>query len=110
MLGFNLPKRGYRVSAVNSGEEALVQVMAHEFDVVICDIMMPGIGGIETLRQIRDKCPETPVIMATGFATIETAIETMKSGAFDYITKPYGLAQICTVLEKALEWRRMRAR
>jgi signal transduction histidine kinase len=110
MLRFNLPKRGYHVTAVTSGEEAVVQVMANEFDIVICDIMMPGMGGVETLRRIKENHPDLPVIMATGFATIETAIETMKSGAFDYVTKPYGLPHLCAILEKALEWRRMRDR
>jgi signal transduction histidine kinase len=110
MLRFGLPKRGYQVTAVSSGEEAIVQVVAHEFDVVVCDIMMPGMGGVETLRRIKDKCPDLPVIMATGFATIETAIESMKSGAFDFVIKPYSLPQLCTILGKALEWRHMRAR
>src|SRR6476469_4536434 len=71
MLRYGLPKRGFAVTAVSSGEEAVVQVAAREYDVVLCDIMMPGMGGIEALRRIKHKYPEMPVVMATGFATIE---------------------------------------
>jgi signal transduction histidine kinase len=95
---------------VLSGEEAIIKATAENFDAAICDIMMPGIGGVDTLRRIKEKSPETAVIMATGYATLETAVESMKSGAFDYVTKPYGLPQICSILEKALQWRRMQAR
>src|SRR5262249_17593023 len=110
MLRFGLPKRGFRVTTVSSGEEAIIKVEANHFDAVICDLMMPGIGGVDTLRRVKEKFPETPVIMATGFATLETAIEAMKSGAYDYVAKPYGIPQICSILEKALQWRQMRAR
>src|SRR6185437_3722583 len=69
MLRFGLAKRGYQVTAVSSGEEAIIKVAAENYDVVICDIMMPGIGGVDTLRRVKEKSPETAVIMATGFAT-----------------------------------------
>jgi signal transduction histidine kinase len=110
MLRFGLQKRGYQVTAVPSGEEAIIKVAAENYDAVICDIMMPGIGGVDTLRRIKEKSPETAVIMATGFATLEIAIESMKSGAFDFVTKPYGVPQLCSILEKAVQWRQMRAR
>jgi signal transduction histidine kinase len=110
MLRFGLPKRGYRVECATSGEEGLVKMAAGHYDLVICDIMMPGMNGIEVLPRIKEMSPETQVVMATGYATIATAIESMKRGAFDYITKPYGLPQLSSILEKALEWRRLQAR
>jgi signal transduction histidine kinase len=110
MLLYGLTKRGYRVAVAATGEEGLAKLSADHFELAICDIMMPGIGGVEALRRIREISPETQVVMATGFATIETAIESMRRGAFDYITKPYGLPQLCSILEKALEWRRLQAR
>src|SRR5258708_5273454 len=89
MLRYGLPKRGYRVECAASGEEALLKFSGDHFDLAICDIMMPGMSGGETLHRIKERSPETQVVMATGFATVETAIESMKRGAFDYITKPY---------------------
>jgi len=110
MLRYGLAKRGFRVECAATGEEGLTRLRREPFDLVVCDIRMPGLSGVEVLGRIKDIAPETPVIMATGFATVETAIESMKKGAFDYITKPYGLPQMCSILEKALEWRKLRAR
>lgn len=110
MLRFNLPKRGFIVECAADGEEALLQIRKAPFDVVICDIMMPGMSGVDVLQHIKELAPETQVIMATGFGTLETAVESMKRGAFDYVTKPYTLPQLCTLLEKAMDWQRLRAR
>jgi signal transduction histidine kinase len=110
MLRFGLPKRGYQVECASNGQEGLIRMGQKQFDLVVCDIMMPGMNGVEVLGRIKELSPETQVVMATGYATLESAIESMKRGAFDYITKPYGLPQLCSILEKALEWRRLQAR
>jgi len=109
MLVFGLSERGYDVDTVGSGEEGLARIKDHPVDMVVCDIMMPGLGGVETLKEIKKICPDTEVIMATGYATLETAVESMKQGAYDYIPKPYGLDQLGAIFEKALERRRLKA-
>ena len=110
MLSFGLTDRGYDVSVAASGDEAIAAIGVREFDLVVSDIMMPGKSGVEVLKCIKDVHPATEVIMATGYATLETAIESMKRGAYDYIPKPYELDQLCAVLEKALERQRLKAR
>src|SRR5882672_8735878 len=109
MLTFGLVDRGYRVVAAASGEEGLEKAKHENFDLVVTDIMMPGIGGVEVLKGIKGIQPGAEVIMATGYATLETAVESMKQGAYDYIPKPYGLDQLCIVFDKALEHRRLKA-
>jgi signal transduction histidine kinase len=110
MLRYGLPKRGFHVECASNGEAGLALAREQIFDLVVCDIMMPGLNGLEVLKKLKEITPDTQVIMATGFATLDTAIESMKRGAFDYLTKPYGLPQICAVLDKAMEWRQLRAR
>lgn len=84
-----LDKRGLRVVSAYSGQEAL-DVLEKEsgIDVIILDVKMPGMDGIETLQEIKKRYPLKEVIMLTGHATVETAIEGMKLGAFDYLMKP----------------------
>jgi CheY-like chemotaxis protein len=110
MLEFGLTKRGYQVFAAADGDQALALAAQHPFDLAVCDIMMPGKDGMEVLAQLKNLSPGTEVIMATGYATLETAIEAMKRGAFDYITKPFTLSHLCLIFEKALERRRLKAR
>lgn len=84
-----LNKRGLSVITANSGDEALVQLGRHPgVEVIILDVKMPGMDGIETLREIKKRHPLKEVVMLTGHATVETAIEGMKLGAFDYLMKP----------------------
>jgi signal transduction histidine kinase len=110
MLTYTLGRHGYAVTAAESGEQGLELARSQDFDVVVCDVMMPGIGGIETLRALKTLRPLTEVVMATGFATLETAVMAMKDGAYDYISKPFQLEEICALLEKAVERKRLRAR
>jgi CheY-like chemotaxis protein len=110
MLVFGLSDRGYQVTTAANGEEGLVTLRSQIFDLVVCDIMMPGISGVEVLKSIKECSPDTEVIMATGYATLETAVESMKQGAYDYIAKPYGLDQLAAIFEKALERRQLRAK
>ena len=82
-----LTRRGFDTIMAESGEEALTQLSKNP-DVIILDIKMPGMDGHETLLEIRKVKPDIPVIMLTGHATVETAIDGMKLGAFDYLMKP----------------------
>jgi signal transduction histidine kinase len=109
MLAYGLTPRGYTVEAAPDGEAGLQKIQAKPFDLVVLDIMMPGIGGVEVLKRIKQIRPESEIIMATGFATLETAVETIKLGAFDYVVKPYSVNQLCTVLSKAQEHRNLKA-
>src|SRR5437016_1111260 len=110
MLKFSLQKRGYEVFDAESGEQALALAKTQSFELAVCDIMMPGMDGVQVLKALKEISPSTEVIMATGYATLETAVESMKQGAFDYITKPYSLANLCTVFEKASEHRKLKAK
>ncbi|MGM0453347.1 MAG: response regulator [Thermodesulfobacteriota bacterium] len=87
-LSERLKLRNYDVTACYSGEEAVEKLSHYLFDVVILDVAMPGLDGIEALRRIKSVRPLTEVIMLTGHATVESAIEGMKLGAFDYLMKP----------------------
>ncbi len=102
-LQIMLQKENYAVETAAGGEEALRKIEAGPYDVVVCDIMMPRVDGIEVLRRTREINPEAMVIMITAFASTETAIEAMKLGAYDYITKPFQVEEIKLVISKALE-------
>lgn len=87
-LSERLTIREYHVATSYSGKDALGKIETHNFDVVILDVSMPGMDGIETLREIKKIKPLTEVIMLTGKATVESAIDGMKMGAVDYLMKP----------------------
>jgi DNA-binding NtrC family response regulator len=97
----------YRVEAVQDGREALRKIEEDPYDVVILDIMMPNIGGLEVLRLIKEGHPDVDVIMITGLSQIDTAVEAMKLGAFDYISKPFEPDEIKLVVQRALERRHL---
>jgi PAS domain S-box-containing protein len=94
---------GYDCTTVASGEEALETASTHDFDLVLMDVKMPGLSGLETLPHIIEHKPDTAVVMATAVADAETAIEAMKLGAYDYVTKPFSLEALRMRVEKALE-------
>jgi DNA-binding NtrC family response regulator len=99
-----LKKRKVPTTGVLSGEEAIDLMKKREFDVVILDIKMPGgIDGIETLREIKKIQPLAEVILLTGHASVETSIEGMKLGAFDYVLKPIKLEELLPKLAEAFE-------
>jgi len=108
VLAYTLPERGYRVVTACDAEEALRLVRESSFELAVCDIMMPGMQGVELLGAIKKLHPETEVIMATGFATLENAVACMKQGAYDYITKPYEVDHLAALLERALERGRLK--
>lgn len=102
-LEIMLTKEGYLVSIASNGEEAIDKIGKESFDLAIVDIQMPGINGIEVLRQTREKKYDTTIIMITAFASHESAIEAMKLGAYDYITKPFKIDEIKLVIKKSLD-------
>ncbi|MFP4321211.1 MAG: response regulator transcription factor [Anaerolineales bacterium] len=83
-----LQRIGYKVDAVASGEEALELLDQKEFDVVLTDIRMPGMTGVELLSHVREKYPDTSVTLMTGYASLSTAVESLRLGAHDYLVKP----------------------
>jgi DNA-binding NtrC family response regulator len=87
-LAERLTIREYDVTASYSGQDALEKINEHNYDIVILDVKMPGVSGVDVLKEIKGIKPLTEVIMLTGNATVETAIEGMKLGAFDYLMKP----------------------
>jgi two-component system, NtrC family, response regulator PilR len=107
-LSIMLKKEGYDVVTAENGGGALKAIQAEIFDLVITDVKMPDIDGIEVLKTVKEVSPETVVIMITAFATAETAVEAMKLGAYDYITKPFKVDEIKLVIQKALEKRHLR--
>lgn len=95
--------RDYDVTASPSGEDAVTKIKGYNFDVVILDVAMPGMDGIETLQKIKGIKPLTEVIMLTGHATVETAIEGMKLGAHDYLMKPCETDDLVSKINRAFE-------
>ncbi|MDI6790671.1 MAG: response regulator [Thermodesulfobacteriota bacterium] len=104
-LSRHLIKKGFDVSTACSGIAALEKVREQDFAVVLLDVLMPGMDGIETLREIKKIKPLTEVIMVTGHASVEVGIEGMKLGAFDYVIKPFDLTELVTKIHKAYDQR-----
>ena len=104
---FNLRGAGYEVTAASDGQEGLSLFSPETFDVVITDVKMPGLSGIEVLRRIKKQAPEIPVLVITAFGNVETAVEAMKEGAYDFIGKPFHRDQLLLSVGKALERRRL---
>ena len=99
-----LGKRNLTVLSAHSGPEALDRLKKEsKVDIVILDVKMPGMDGIETLREIKSAFPLVEVVMLTGHATVETAIEGMKLGAFDYLMKPCDIDQLMAKVQEAKE-------
>lgn len=98
-----LKEEGYDVMSMESGEEAVKCLQEENFELAIVDLMMPGMDGIDLLKWVKKVKPETQIIMITAFATVENAVEGMKKGASDYITKPFKLNEVQVAVKKALE-------
>jgi two-component system NtrC family response regulator len=104
---FNLRKAGYEVRAAADGAEGLAAFSPESFDLVVTDLKMPGVSGIEVLRAVRSRSPEIPVLVITAFGNVETAVEAMREGAWDFIGKPFHRDQLLMSVGKALERRRL---
>ncbi len=107
IMEFSLTEAGYRVQIAANGEEGLRLLEKDSFDAVISDITMPGMDGMEVLMKIREQDAQIPVVMITAYGTIESAVDAMKRGAFDYITKPFSRDELRLTLDRALRMRRL---
>ncbi len=100
-LSERLMLRGIEVDSALNGEEALARLVEKEFEVVILDVMMPGLGGLEVLRQIKSTHPNTQVILLTGHGSTREGIEGMRLGAFDYLIKPVDIEEMLEKMKEA---------
>jgi CheY-like chemotaxis protein/nitrogen-specific signal transduction histidine kinase len=107
LLVYELGGRGYQVVTAANGEEAVAKAQGKDIDIVVSDLTMPKRGGIETLSALKAIDPKIEVIMVTGHATLESAVESMKRGAYDFITKPFQVDDIVRLIDRALEKRRL---
>ena len=108
LLRMELGRSGYKIESASDGEEGLEKYRQEVYNVVLLDIRMPGMDGVEVLRQMRTESTIPEVIVFTGHGTIETAVECIKYGAYDYLTKPVKLDELEMVIDKANEKNRLR--
>ena len=110
LLKNELTRKGYTVSVAADGGEALRLLAGSVFDVILLDVMMPGMDGLALMKRLREDPAAPPIIVLTGKATVETAVEAMKNGAYDYLTKPYKLDELAIVVDRAAEYGRLRVK
>ncbi len=109
VLEWELSSLGFDVLAVGNGNSAVQVLKQTEFDVIISDVRMPGLSGLDVLRAAKSMCPDTEVIIATGYAEMETVVECVRGGAFDFVQKPFNLPSVMSTVERAVERRQLRA-
>jgi two-component system response regulator PilR (NtrC family) len=97
-----LSREGYEVDGVASCSAAFERIECSSYDMVIADIMLPGVSGVELLKRCRESHPNLVVLIITAFASIETAVEAMRAGAYDYIVKPVAHEELMSVVRNAL--------
>ncbi len=105
-----LTDEGYVIDLASSGREAVDKMRGHTYDIVITDVVMPGLDGLGVVSAAKELPYEVAVIVMTGYASMETAVESMKLGATDYITKPFNIDQIRIIVKNALEARALKRR
>ena len=105
-----LSDEGYQVETANSGEEALIKFDEQSFDAAMFDVRMPGMDGLTLLDHVRERSPQTSVVMMTAFGAVETAVNAMKRGAYEYITKPFNNDEVLHIVHNAVERRRLHDR
>ncbi len=94
---------GYMVDTVLSGEEALKTLQTNTYDIILVDLKMPGMSGLEVLEKVKEVAPKADMVMMTGYATVESAVEAMKLGAIDYIKKPFTNRELSDKILQVLE-------
>ncbi|MCG3118722.1 MAG: Regulatory protein AtoC [bacterium] len=109
-LALNLTVAGYQVQEAQSGEEAIRLAEKEIYDLVLCDLRLAKMNGIEVLHRIKQGSPDTEVLLMTAFAAVETAVQAMKAGAYDYIAKPFQHDELLLTVRKALEHNHLRLR
>jgi len=108
LLAIVLKKEGHDVTLCENGKVAIESIKKDIFDLIITDLKMPGIDGLSVLKTSKELSPDTIVIMITAFGTTETAIDAMKAGAYDYITKPFKVDELKLIIRNALEKKTLR--
>lgn len=103
LMEFQLNAEGFRVSKAENGQKGLKLIEDDEFDIILTDLQLPGISGIEIVRRSKELSPDTEIIMVTGFGSTEKAIEATKAGAFYYVEKPVEFDELLVLIEKAIE-------
>jgi DNA-binding NtrC family response regulator len=109
MLSATLLDEGYEVDIASDGQEGIKKAREKRYDLVLTDLKLPGADGIEVLSEVKEVDPETSVIVMTAFGTVESAVEAMKMGAFDFLTKPFDTDRLSLLIKRALENRRLMA-
>jgi len=107
ILAAQLSRDGYDVLTAEDGERGLAQLREHHIDLVITDLKMPGVDGMTLLKRALEEEPELPVVMITAHGTIDTAVEALKRGAFDFVTKPFDKDEVRQIVAKALKTREL---
>ena len=110
VMASELTRLGYQIEAVGTGEEAVRRVAASEPDVILLDMRLPGMSGLDVLKYIQTSAPATAVVMLTGHGSIDTAIESIRIGAFDYVVKPCSLDELNIRIQRAVERRSLQQR
>lgn len=103
-----LEREGYEVLTAADADAALARLAASDIDLVISDVQMPGLNGLDLLARIKENTPDTAVLLITAFSTAEQAVEAMKLGAYDYLAKPFKVDEIKILVRNALEKRDLR--
>ena len=102
-----LARKGYSVGVASDGETALERLRSDPFDLMIADLRMPGMDGMTLLREAKHTRPEMEVVLITAYGTIDTAVQAVRDGAFDYLPKPFSMAQLEVAVERGLNHRRL---
>lgn len=102
-----LQREGYRTTSVNNAAAALGLVVENHYDLVLTDLKMPGMDGFELVTQLKSMQPQMPIIMITGYATVETAVQALRYGVDDYVTKPFNIDELHKVITRTLQAARM---
>jgi len=110
VLSNYLESLGYEVITASDGQDALSKFEAGAFDLIVSDLLMPNIDGLELLRKVREKDRDVVFLMITGYPSIETAVEAIKKGAYDYITKPFHMEDVKIRIERSFEKKNLRDR
>ncbi len=98
-----LGEAGYRIDKAASGREALDKIHSADFDIILLDLMMPGMNGMEVLSEVRKTRPRIKVIIITAFATVNNAVDAIKKGASDYISKPFKIEELLAIVRRVIE-------
>src|ERR1017187_7577726 len=108
LLELNLTEEGYAVLTAADAEAALNVLRQEKIDLIVTDLKLPGMNGLEFLQAVKRTNATLPVVVMTAFGTVETAVEAMKAGASDYVLKPFGMEEIKLILRKELDVHRLR--